>query len=54
MSETQRRQPAHDNTLRSLSLFKVLQKEGVVIQTPYAALRAQLDDERYDAVRARI
>lgn len=38
----------------SPSLFKVLQKEGVVIQTPYAALRAQLDDERYDAVRARV
>ncbi len=38
----------------SPSLFKVLQKEGVVIQTPYAALRAQLDDERYDPVRARV
>jgi hypothetical protein len=23
----------------------------VVVQTPYAALRAQLDDPRYDAVR---
>lgn len=38
----------------SPSLFKVLQKDGVVIQTPYAALRAQLDDERYDLVRARV
>ncbi len=38
----------------SPSLFKILQKEGVVIQTPYAALRAQLDDERYDPVRARV
>ena len=38
----------------SPSLFKVLQKDGVVIQTPYAALRAQLDDERYDPVRARV
>ncbi len=38
----------------SPSLFKVLQKEGVVIQTPYQALRCQLDDERYDPVRARV
>lgn len=38
----------------SPSLFKVLQKEGVVIQTPYMALRCQLDDERYDPVRARV
>lgn len=38
----------------SPSLFKVLQKEGVVIQTPYQALRAQLDDERYDLVRERV
>ena len=38
----------------SPSLFKVLQNEGVVIQTPYQALRAQLDDERYDAVRERV
>ena len=38
----------------SPSLFKVLQKEGVVIQSPYAALRCQLDDERYDPVRARV
>jgi hypothetical protein len=38
----------------SPSLFKVLQKDGVVIQTPYQALRCQLDDERYDPVRARV
>jgi hypothetical protein len=38
----------------SPSLFKVLQKEGVVIQTPLMALRCQLDDERYDPVRARV
>jgi hypothetical protein len=38
----------------SPSLFKVLQKEGVVIQTPYQALRCQLDDERYDPVRERV
>jgi hypothetical protein len=38
----------------SPSLFKVLQKEGVMIQTPYQALRAQLDDERYTPVRARV
>jgi hypothetical protein len=38
----------------SPSLFKVLQKEGVMIQTPYQALRAQLDDERYNPVRARV
>jgi hypothetical protein len=38
----------------SQSLFKVLQKVGAVIQTPYAALRCQLDDERYDPVRARV
>jgi hypothetical protein len=38
----------------SPSLFKVLQKDGVVIQTPYAALRAQLDDERYDPIRERV
>jgi hypothetical protein len=38
----------------SPSLFKVLQKDGVIIQTPYAALRCQLDDERYDPVRARV
>jgi len=38
----------------SPSLFKVLQKEGVVIQTPYQALRAQLDDPRYDLVRQKV
>jgi len=38
----------------SPSLFKILQKEGVVIQTPYQALRCQLDDERYDPVRERV
>ena len=38
----------------SPSLFKVLQKDGVMIQTPYQALRAQLDDERYNPVRARV
>jgi hypothetical protein len=38
----------------SPSLFKVLQKEGVVIQTPLMALRCQLDDERYDPIRARV
>ncbi len=38
----------------SPSLFKVLQKEGVVIQTPYHALRAQLDDPRYDPVRQKV
>jgi hypothetical protein len=38
----------------SPSLFKVLQKEGVVIQTPYMALRCQLDDERYDPIRNRV
>lgn len=38
----------------SPSLFKVLQKEGVVTQTPYTALRVQLDDERYDPVRERM
>jgi hypothetical protein len=38
----------------SPSLFKVLQTEGVVSWTPYQALRAQLDDPRYDRVRERI
>lgn len=38
----------------SPSLFKVLQTEGVVSWTPYQALRAQLDDPRYDPVRERI
>ena len=35
----------------SPSLFKVLQTDGVVQWTPYQALRAQLDDPRYDPVR---
>jgi hypothetical protein len=38
----------------SPSLFKVLQTEGVVLQTPYQALRLQLDDERYDPVRQQV
>ena len=38
----------------SPSLFKVLQTEGVVLQTPYQALRVQLDDERYEPVRQRV
>jgi hypothetical protein len=38
----------------SPNLFKVLQTEGVVQWTPYQALRAQLDDERYNPVRARV
>jgi hypothetical protein len=38
----------------SPSLFKVLQKEGVILQTPYQALRVQLDDERYEPVRQRV
>ena len=38
----------------SPNLFKVLQTEGVVQWTPYQALRAQLDDERYDRVRERV
>ena len=38
----------------SPSLFKLLQNDGVVIQTPYQALRAQLDDERYEPVRQRV
>ena len=38
----------------SPSLFKVLQTEGVVQWTPYQALRIQLDDVRYDAVRERL
>jgi hypothetical protein len=37
----------------SPSLFKVLQTDGVVNWTPYQALRIQLDDVRYDAVRER-
>ena len=31
--------------------MKVIQGGGVKIQTPYEAVRAVLDDERYDAVR---
>ena len=38
----------------SPSLFKVLMAKGVEIQTPYSALRYQLDDEMYDVVRTRI
>lgn len=38
----------------SPSLFKVLQTDGVVSWTPLQALRAQLDDARYDPVRQRI
>jgi hypothetical protein len=36
----------------SPSLFKVLCEEGARVQTPYEALRVQLDDERYWPVRA--
>ena len=38
----------------SSALFKVLMAKGVEIQTPYSALRYQLDDEMYDIVRKRI
>jgi hypothetical protein len=38
----------------SAAMFKVLMAKGVQIQTPYAALRYQLDDEMYDVVRERI
>lgn len=38
----------------SPSMFKVLQKDGVTVQTPLAALRAQIDVERYLAVRQRV
>jgi hypothetical protein len=38
----------------SPSLFKVLMAKGVEIQTPYKALRYQLDDPMYDVVRERI
>jgi len=38
----------------SPSLFKVLQAKGVVEMTPMDALRIQLDDPRYDLVRARV
>jgi hypothetical protein len=33
-------------------VLKIIQSGGVKIQTPYEAVRAVLDDERYDAVRA--
>ena len=36
----------------SPSLFKVLCADGAQVQNPYDGLRAQLDDKRYDAVRA--
>jgi hypothetical protein len=36
----------------SPSLFKVLCADGAQVQNPYDGLRAQLDDPRYDAVRA--
>lgn len=38
----------------SSALFKVLMAKGVEIQTPYTALRYQLDDDMYDVVRDRI
>jgi hypothetical protein len=38
----------------SSALFKVLMAKGVEIQTPYTALRYQLDDDMYDIVRERI
>ena len=38
----------------SPSLFKVLQEGGVAVATPYEALRAQLDDPMYDAVRTAV
>jgi len=38
----------------SSAMFKVLMAKGVEIQTPYKALRYQLDDEMYDVVRERI
>jgi len=38
----------------SPSLLKVLMKNGADALTPTAMLRAQLDDERYDAVRAAV
>lgn len=38
----------------SPSLFKILCEEGPRCITPYDALRAQLDDKRYDAVRTRV
>jgi len=36
----------------SPSMLKALQKGGVDVQTPYQGMRAILDDERYDQVRA--
>lgn len=36
----------------SPAVLKIIQSGGVKIQTPYEAVRAVLDDERYDAVRA--
>jgi hypothetical protein len=36
----------------SPSMLKALQKGGVQVLTPYMGMRAILDDERYDAVRA--
>ena len=38
----------------SAAMFKVLMAKGVEIQTPYTALRYQLDDDMYDVVRERI
>ena len=38
----------------SPSLFKILCEEGPRCITPYDALRAQLDDKRYDRVRERV
>lgn len=38
----------------SPAMFKVLMAKGVEIQTPYTALRYQLDDSMYDIVRERI
>ena len=38
----------------SSALLKVLMAKGVEIQTPYTALRYQLDDDMYDIVRERI
>lgn len=38
----------------SPSLFKILCEEGPRCITPYDALRAQLDDKRYDPVRERV
>jgi hypothetical protein len=35
----------------SPALFKVLQAKSVEVETPYQALRAQLDDPMYDQVR---